>query len=133
MRRTAGKRPSETPVPSGQEGGGTDGERPLSGRVPLPQPRPLRADVADTQPMPPVAPLEDVPFRAKMKGKATTDEAIWSLSGTNPETKDAPGLSGMLTGNEAYERQFGRPASGCGLSMLVDGPIPAQDSTAGRD
>ena len=68
---------------------------PMSGSVPLPRERPLRADVAETQPMPPVMPLEDVPFRAAMRGKVTDEET--------GETREAPGLTGMYTGTEAYD------------------------------
>ena len=64
---------------------------------PLPRSRPASAPgiVQPTQEMPPVAPLDDVPFRAGMRGKVT-----------DPETgvvSEAPGLTDMYTGAEAYD------------------------------
>src|SRR5207342_2643487 len=55
--------------------------------APLPQERPLRADVAETQDMPPVAELKDQPFRAP---------GAKAPEGTNSD------LAGMLTGEQAY-------------------------------
>src|SRR5882672_11439753 len=93
--------PSAAPVPLRPEGGGTEGE-PLVGAVPVPRPRPtMPFTPGPTQPAPPVAPLEDVPFRAKMKGYTEDEEG---------NVVPAPGLTGMLTGPQAYEQQFGKPA-----------------------
>src|SRR6266850_507172 len=63
---------------------------PPEGGIPLPRQRPAAAPgiVQPTQPTPPVQPLEDVPFRAKMRGKA--DEP-----GPTGEYPEAPGLTGM--------------------------------------
>jgi hypothetical protein len=74
--------------------------------------------------MPPVTEVRDEPFRAKMKGKSDTPDE----SGEYPE---APGLTGMKTGPEAYEQQFGRPAREAvsGVPGLPD--VPAQEAVKG--
>ena len=91
--------PSAAPMPSGQEDDGTNVE-PIA-KPPLPRPRPASAPslIQPTQPMPPVAPLEDVPFRAPLKG------VVWDPEQQKDVT--APGLTGMLTGEQLYaEREF---------------------------
>jgi hypothetical protein len=87
--------------------------QPIKGKVPLPRERPLRADVAETQDMPPVIPMDEQPFRT-------------------PGTGEVGGSTeGMMKGTAAYEERFGRPAREAvsGVPGLKD--VPAQTAIKG--